>query len=425
MKKYFEHLILAFLVIYLVRSALIPAWSEVQSDFPNYYISSKILLEGNGEKLYHNEWFHEKGKKMGINRHTRFSPFPPLTALVMVPIAFLKPLAAKRIWTILNIFSLLMAIFLLYRITLWKWHLSAIFILLTGVGLSSNIRLGQVYIIITALVLLSYFLAENKKDYQAVFILALCTVLKYFPVVFILAYAFNKNWRLLSASMITIIFLFIIQFVIFGPNLMVTYFSDILFPHLEGRIQGQGEFSHIYQSWEVFLKNIFVANAFENPNPIINWPMGKTLINFILIALILVPLVYIFKKASVYDNKTKLNIYLYTISLGVFVLLPVTATYHFVLISFPVMLLLITIKSKLKPIWFWITVSLYAGIGFIPLGLFFKLGDQLGLIFYYPRLWIITALYLVCLLITYKLIRNRLILTSGFLQSTESNNYRK
>ena len=422
MKKYIEYLILAFLLIYLVRSALIPAWSELQSDFPNYYISSKILLEGNGEKLYHDDWFHEKGKMMGIKRHTRFSPFPPLTALVMVPIAFFKPLAAKRIWTILNIFFLLLAIFLLNKITQWKWHLSAIFILLTGVGLSSNIRLGQVYIVITAMVLLSYFLAQHNKDYLAGIILALCTVLKYFPVVFIVAYAFNKNWRLLSAAMITIIFLFIIQFVIFGPDLMGTYFSTILFPHLEGRIQGQGEFSHIYQTWEVFLKNIFVFNAFENPNPIINWPMGKTLINFMLTALILVPLAYILKKVSVYDSKAKLNIYLYTISLGVFVLLPITATYHFVLISFPVILLLITIKSKLKPIWFWITVSLYAGIGFIPLGIFFELGDRLGLIFYYPRLWIVTVLYFVCLLVTFKLIRNRFILSSVLLQSTESNN---
>ena len=422
MKKYFEYLILAFLLIYLVRSALIPAWSELQSDFPNYYISSKILLEGNGEKLYHDDWFHEKGKMMGIKRHTRFSPFPPLNALVMLPMAFFKPLAANRIWTILIIFFCLLAIFLLNKITQWKWHLSAIFILLTGVGLSSNIRLGQVYIVITAMVLLSYFLAQHNKDYLAGIILALCTVLKYFPVVFILAYAFNKNWRLLSAAMITIIFLFIIQFVIFGPDLMGTYFSAILFPHLEGRIQGQGEFSHIYQTWEVFLKNIFVFNAFENPNPIINWPMGKTLINFMLIALILLPLAYIFKKVSGYDSKAKLNINLYTMSLVVFVLLPITATYHFVLISFPVILLLITIKSKLKPIWFWITVSLYAGIGFIPLGIFFELGDRLGLIFYYPRLWIVTVLFFVCLLVTFKLIRNRFILSSVLLHSTESNN---
>ena len=150
--------------------------------------------------------------------------------------------------------------------------------------------------------------------------------------------------------------------------------------------------------------------------------MGKTLINFMLTALILVPLAYILKKVSVYDSKAKLNIYLYTISLGVFVLLPITATYHFVLISFPVILLLITIKSKLKPIWFWITVSLYAGIGFIPLGIFFELGDRLGLIFYYPRLWIVTVLYFVCLLVTFKLIRNRFILSSVLLKSTESNN---
>jgi len=422
LKKYFEYLILAFLLIYLVRSALIPAWSEVQSDFPNYYISSKILLEGKSEKLYHNEWFHEKGKKMGIDGHTRFSPFPPLTALVMLPIAFFKPLAAKRIWTILNIFCLVIVIYFFHKITHWDYHLSAIFILLAGIGLASNLRLGQLYIIITALVLLSYILAENKKDYSAGFILALCTVLKYFTVAFILAYAFNKNWRLLGAAMVTTVFLLIIQYIIFGPSLMVSYFTDILFPHLEGKIQGQGEFSHIFQSWEVFLKNIFVDNAFENPNPMINWPMGKTIINFILIALVIVPLVYIFKKTSVFDNKTKLNIYLYTISLGVFVLLPLTATYHFMLISFPVILLLITIKSKLKPIWFWITISLYAAMGFIPYEFFFRLGDQLGLIFYYPRLWIVTALYFVCLLVTYKLIMNRLMLPNKISDLSALNN---
>ena len=72
-------------------------------------------------------------------------------------------------------------------------------------------------------------------------------------------------------------------------------------------------------------------------------------------------------------------------------LLPASATYHFILLAAP--LALILKESMLTDSGKKVVVILYSLIGFIPYKLFFALSKKSGVFFGYPRLWLVTVLF--------------------------------
>lgn len=111
MKTYAQYGLLIILTLFLLWRGIIPAWKEVSTDFPNYYTSSRLLLEGKDlKKNYDDNWFAEQIHKYDIDEQGKFSPFPPSTAFIMVPFAIFEPLTAKRLWTIFNIIFLVSAV---------------------------------------------------------------------------------------------------------------------------------------------------------------------------------------------------------------------------------------------------------------------------------------------------------------------------
>jgi len=117
-----QYILLASLILLFIIKGLIPAWQDIHSDFPNYYTSSRLLIEGEDiSKIYDSDWFQKKAEEYGMGQHSRFSPFPPATAFLMLPIAWLEPLSAKRIWTALNLLVLVATVYLLRQLTQWNY----------------------------------------------------------------------------------------------------------------------------------------------------------------------------------------------------------------------------------------------------------------------------------------------------------------
>ena len=80
-------------------------------------------------------------------------------------------------------------------------------------------------------------------------------------------------------------------------------------------------------------------------------------------------------------------------TLAALVVLPASATYHFILLLFPLALLLrneiLTQKSRT------ILVVLYCAIGFIPYGIAFRVAETAGVLFAFPRLLSVFLLFIV------------------------------
>ena len=400
-----EYTLLILLSLYLLFYGIIPAWKSIHSDFPNYYVSSRIVLEGTSvERLYDDGFFSEKAKEYGINRHTRFSPFPPATAFILLPLASLDPLTAQRIWTLVNIVALGACVYLLKKITGWQYRPTAVFVLLGGIGLATNFRFGQFYLMLSLMIMSAYLLEKNGKPGWAGLLLGLGMVLKYFPAVFVIGYAISKSWKLVIYSVGTVFLLIALQAVVFGPDLLLHYFYQVFWPHLEGKIGGQGTYSYLYQSWESLFNFLFVYHPDLNPNPLINWPVGKAFAKFLVHSMVLTSMVWIIWKIRANKLVGKKDIYLYLVGLAALVLLPASASYHFLLLTFPMALMIKVAAPDTQTLRLGMLVVPYVLIGFIPYGYLFAMGKEWVVVLAYPRLLLVSIIYIFSLIFTWQYI---------------------
>src|SRR6266404_7431273 len=94
-------LLFALAALVLIRG-IIPTWSKVDTDFPNYFTAAKIVADGGQtEKLYDDAWFQEQMHRYRTGTIGKFSPFPPPTALLLLPLASFTELTALRIMTVI------------------------------------------------------------------------------------------------------------------------------------------------------------------------------------------------------------------------------------------------------------------------------------------------------------------------------------
>src|SRR6185295_18403988 len=73
-----KYVLLVLLIIFQFSEGIIPGWKKIQSDFPNYYTSAKLITEHKDiSRIYDDVWFNEQIKSYGIEQEGKFSPFPP------------------------------------------------------------------------------------------------------------------------------------------------------------------------------------------------------------------------------------------------------------------------------------------------------------------------------------------------------------
>ncbi|QHT69635.1 DUF2029 domain-containing protein [Rhodocytophaga rosea] len=392
------YILVCLLTLYTIWKGIIPAWKELNSDFPNYYLSSKIVLEGKDmHRLYEDAWFNQKLQELDLAEQGKFSPFPPATAFVMLPIASLKPLTAKRIWTICNICFLLLTIYFLQKITAWHWIFCALLILLTGQALLNNFRLGQLYLMVGCTLVFSHYLVQRGKTGIAGSLLGIVAIIKYFPVVFIAGYAFTGNRRLTIYAISTMLVLVFLQIGVVGTGVFATYLAKVLLPHLQGDLSMQSPYAIAFQSWESVLRNVFVFHPTENPSPLINWPTGKWMVQGIMYACIALTTIYVLWQSHFLQKPVKQWIYLSLPALAAFVLSPASATYHYLMLVFPFAFILLVLKAGEASIvitgWF---ILLYMGIGWLNYNYVYKVMEPIGwqIFLFYPRLWLLLLLYI-------------------------------
>ncbi len=388
-----------------------PAWNKVHSDFANYYVSAKLVVDGNPlDKLYDNEWFQHKIMEYGIGTLGKFSPFPPVTCWIMLPLTFVDTLTAQRIFMFINLIFILIGIVLIKKITAWEPIHCAILILGGGFSVVNNIAFGQIYWVMTVFML--FFLMLVKKGYPilAGFIIGIFISLKYFPIVFVAGFLlarlterrlnpisftsfFSTDVTVAISSLITLLIIIYAEFSFFGSFVMNQFIHSAFLPHLDGRLTGQGLYSFQFQSWDNLFRNMFVRSEEFNPFPLIDWAVGRTVLKTVVMLIVtglMFFVLYHYKDAEV---RVRRAVCLAVPTLTALVILPASATYHFALLIIP--LAIIIGEHLVERKFIAICIALYGMIGFIPYGLAFQLGRSWGLLFAYPRLWLVSTLYIV------------------------------
>src|SRR5690242_18124452 len=115
-------LLLTALSANVIVRGIVPETTRITSDFPSYFTAASVVADrGNVERLYDIPWFQEQMRRYQVGTtEGKFSPFPPPTALLLVPLTPLSPLDALRVLTGVSVVCLIGSIVLLARSLAWS-----------------------------------------------------------------------------------------------------------------------------------------------------------------------------------------------------------------------------------------------------------------------------------------------------------------
>lgn len=397
--KYIRWIAISGLTVFLLLRGIVPAMEGVGTDFPNYYTSARLLVSGaDTRRIYDDDWFQEQIQLNGINQPGKFSPFPPVTAFVLVPFAFASPLDALRMWTVLNFGLLAYACYVVAQITNRSWYWGALLFLLTGHALANNFRFGQFYLVLTLLVLSGYRKWIQGEATSSGVLLAIGTAVKYFPALFLVEFIVRRERKIIVSFVTTLCVLMILGIAVMGPAVHVQFLRSVLGPHLQGNIQDP--FSPTFQSWNSLFRRLFLYDSIRNPNPFIQASFAYVVCLTLIYGAVVAALMAGMRQASHRFGEYGPSIQFALIGVAGLLLLPASATYHFLLLVPSVAILL---GGKVWNLPQKILAVLYSCIGFIPFRFFDQFASSgIFTVMAYPRLMLMTGLFTASVAIAWK-----------------------
>lgn len=392
-------LLLAALIANFIARGILPAMSSVESDFPSYFTAARIVADGKDTtRLYDIPWFQEQMSHYGIGKPSagKFSPFPPPTALLLVPLARLAPLDALRVVTVVSVLCLGASILLLARILAWGALDASLLVLLSGWATLSDLRLGQPYMLVSACCILGYYAYVRERSWLAGAALGLFAPVKYFPVVFLAYLGLFRRWQVLAAGALVIAFVSGLSIAVLGWAIHAQFLSSVLGNHLIGKLAMQDPFTASFQSFDSLFRRLFIFDSTANPHPWYPAPAlqsSAVLLTKTAIAVVMVAILFRLARARG-PAATAPSIGL--LGITTLLLAPATASYHMTLLWLPVGLLTDYFLRARAVVCGYLLLGGYALIGFFPYRFAVPFEGRGGLtVLAYPRLFLLLGIFIV------------------------------
>jgi glycosyl transferase family 87 len=396
-------LLVVGLAAYIFNKGVVPAMSEITADFPGYFTAAKIVTDGqDAQRLYDDDWFREQIRRYGLEGKNpgKFAPFPPPTALLLVPLTRCEPLTALRIVTVVSMLCVIGSIFLLARILAWNPVDSALFVLSSGLAIITGLRFGQPYIVISMFCILGYYLYLQRKPWLSGICLGLFVPIKYFPIVILAYLAFRKEWKVVIAGAAAIAAVGLLSIAVLGWKVHEIFILSVFGNHLTGRLSLHDHtvpFTAVYQSFDTLFTRLFVFDAAQNPHPLLASPLLRTIslitVKGLILLLAVATLVKLARGGAARATGPSIGI----IGIVLFLIAPATATYTCALLWLPVALLINHFLSQAARTPAYLILGAYALIGYIPYNYAYPFEGRGGLsLLAYPRLGLLFAMFIGC-----------------------------
>jgi Glycosyltransferase family 87 len=399
-KRLLVALLMGALAANVIVRGVVPASSRVTADFPSYFTAARIVAaRGSVERLYDIPWFQEQMRLYRIGKPSagKFTPLPPPTALLLVPLTSLEPLDALRVLTAISALCLIGSIILLARILMWPVVDAAVLVLLSGSAILSCLRFGQPYILVSACCILGYYAYIAGRPWLSGVCFGIFTPLKFFPAIFLLCFAVRKRWPVVIGGTLTIVAVLLVSIVVLGWRVHEEYLTSVLGSHLVAKISMQDPFSVSFQSFDTLYRRLFVFDATANPRPLIDSQAlagTATVLTKAAISLVTLATLGRLTRAS---GSLPIAPAIGLLAIVTLLLAPATATYHFVLLWLPVSLLVDSFLRIRAATCAYLLLGCYALIGFFPYGLTAPFeGRGVLSMLAYPRLFLLLTMFAVC-----------------------------
>ncbi len=263
-----------FPIVFLVYVLL----SAYQIDFRAFYVAARsVILDLDP---YLNPVAQHPELYAAINADNAAASgfiYPPLAALLFLPLGLVAYPTAKILFGLVILMSL---ISLCYALTQTDRHTpeipgEAFLFISASFPLMATFERGQVDIVVVLLTWLAFDAYYRRKNIPfSAFILGIATCLKIFPIVVLLYYLAQKQFKIFFASIASIITLFILPIICFKPIIYQHFFQFIL-PKFFGplgnglpvEVHGQSVVNNVVNAIEGngLLASQDFANGFMNP----------------------------------------------------------------------------------------------------------------------------------------------------------------
>jgi hypothetical protein len=397
-----KFLLLAVLVVHGLLRGVIPAFTAITDDFPEYFTSATIASQGqDAAKLYDGAWFRDQTRRYGVGSGENpgeFRPYPPSTALLLVPLTGFAPLTALRIVTVVSLACLICSMFLLSRIFAWDLLDSALFVLASGWGLQAGLRFGHPYILISTFCLLGYYLYLKRAPWLAGLCLGVFVPVKYYPLSVLAAFALHRQRRVVMGGGIAIAAVALVSIGVLGWQVHQLFLVDVLFNHLAGHVEPGPRFLAVFQSFDTLFDRLFIFDAVRNPHPVLDAPLLRTAALLCTKGLLVLAAAATLIKLARGPNAGVMAPTIGILGILALLIAPGSGTYAFVLLWLPVALLIDYFLSERAPVPAYLILCAYVLIGFIPYGHTSPLDGRGALtVLAFPRLFLMLCMFAVCI----------------------------
>lgn len=366
--------LLLFLGYFLWQSLAFPL-----HDFSNSYFPAHIVANTNNPEtilfdIYiYNSYIWDLGYKEVLGDFYLNSPF---NAVVFYPFLFLEDAyLAKLIFNSLSCVLFVLALYVLVKKNGKKTFLLLIIIpFLFYVPIKNQILFGQTYFLIFALVTFGFLWLEKQKTFKGVFALLISVLLKVFPVGYGVVLVFQSQWKVILYAIIGGLVVLGLSIWFTGLDLWSTYVFEVLPNAIKNKSTVNFQFNA--QSVEVFLKTLFIRDAYYNPDALFDNERLYILIKWLWKAVVLGIAITLS-----FSNKKQLFKLLVIWVIALFLIQSRTATYAQILWIIPAFFMWNSEAKIIKKIFFF---GVLFSVCNIPLAAL----EELPIFFKFTRLWL-------------------------------------
>jgi hypothetical protein len=387
--SWMERFILLLAIAYLGMHTWPRAWSKLNTDFPNYYLTARLVHEDyDTARIYEWRWMQrEKDHRSIDDPIIGIIPITPFSTLIMWPISEMPALTAKHVWMIVNLALLVPLCWLLHSLTGLSYQRIALVCALSF-PLHRNLLFGQYYLFLLILIAAACWAYLKEIYFLSGALVAIAAACKIFPVLFVALFLQRRNWRALGSAFATGIVIIAVSIAVFGWNVHRTYLHEILPWTLHGEVMPP--YTTSAASISTILHYLFLNEPEWNPHPWHSSPLVYSVLQPTLQMLLLAPAILLIRRKDRTPRRIILEwVGLLTASLAISTM---TASYHFVLMVFPVCVLIALLIDCQAVGWLISVLVGYLGIGFPMPSPHHAMGP--AVLLYVPRLPIMLALLL-------------------------------
>ncbi len=373
--------LLPFFVVFLFGlTLLIKTQGAPVGDYGNYFYGSRFLTEGTDPLVFYQNThtFNEMVKSAGENNFfLNYTPVPPFSLLFYKIFLVDDVSCSKLIFGIFCLIVFCLALHTLHREFKIPAHTIYFVPVVFLLPMYSGFLQGQSYLFITALMIWFFVAVERQKQLLAGLCAATVFSLKIFPAFILLYPLMKRDWKTPGWTLLFLLLLHL-PLIISGNLDLLIYYYKVIFPRLAMN-DVTAPFAAHDQGIASFLLKLFVKDNLLNPFPFFESVVLAAVCMLVFQTLTAIGILQVLRSKV---RSQSIGIML----LGLALLSRYLPVYSLVFLV-PVLLLSFNFLQKPKYVLFVVLLT-------VAINLPAQWLQNLPLVFRYPRLMILSGLFL-------------------------------